>query len=47
VKYPAISFPLNAYGKPFDSLAVTNAAYQKEKAISPQKDDLFDIWLPR
>ena len=34
------------YRKPFDSLAVTNAAYQKEKAISPQKDDLLDIWLP-
>jgi len=35
------------YRKPFDSFAVTNAAYQREKAMSPQKDDLFDIWLPR
>jgi hypothetical protein len=33
------------YRNPFDSLAVTNATYQKEKAISPQKDDLFDIWF--
>lgn len=35
------------YRKPFDSLAVTNAAYQREKAVSPQKDNLLDIWLLR
>jgi len=34
------------YRKPFDLLAVTNLAYQKEKALSPSKDGLFDIWLP-
>jgi hypothetical protein len=34
------------YRKPFDLLAVTNLAYQKEKALSPAKDGLFDIWLP-
>ena len=34
------------YRKPFDLLAVTNLAYQKEKAFSPTKDGLFDIWLP-
>ena len=34
------------YRKPFDLLAVTNLTYQKEKAISPSKDGLFDIWLP-
>ncbi len=35
------------YRKPFDMLAVTNVAYKKEKAASPSKDDLSDIWLPR
>jgi len=34
------------YRKPFDLLAVTNIAYQKEKALSSAKDGLFDIWLP-
>jgi hypothetical protein len=34
------------YRKPFDLLAVTNLAYQREKALSPSKDGLFDIWLP-
>ena len=33
------------YRKPFDLLAVTNAAYQKEKATFPSKSDHFDIWL--
>ena len=31
------------YRKPFDMLAVTNIAYQKQKAASPSKDDLFAI----
>ena len=35
-----------AYRKPFDLLAVTNTAYRKEKAVSPKKDGLFEIWLP-
>ena len=30
----------------FNMLAETNLVYQKEKAISPQKNGLFDIWLP-
>jgi len=34
------------YRKPFDLLAVTNVAYQKEKATFPSKSDLLDIWLP-
>ena len=34
------------YRKPFDILAVTNVAYQQEKAASLSKDDLFNIWLP-
>jgi len=34
------------YRKPFDLLAVTNLAYQREKALFPTKDGLFDIWLP-
>jgi site-specific DNA recombinase len=34
------------YRQPFDMLAETNLAYQKEKAVSPQKNGLFDIWLP-
>ena len=35
-----------AYRKPFDLLAITNTAYQKEKAVSSKKDGLFEIWLP-
>jgi hypothetical protein len=35
-----------AYRKPFDLLALTNTAYQKEKAVSSKKDGLFEIWLP-
>ena len=34
------------YRKSFDMLALTNATYQKEKATSPKKDRLFEIWLP-
>jgi hypothetical protein len=34
------------YRKPFDLLALTNTAYQKEKAVSSKKDGLFEIWLP-
>jgi len=34
------------YRKPFDMIASANIAYQKEKAVSPQKNDLFEIWLP-
>ena len=34
------------YRKPFDLLAVTNLAYQREKALFPTKEGLFDIWLP-
>jgi len=34
------------YRKPFDLLAVTNLAYQREKARFPTKEGLFDIWLP-
>jgi site-specific DNA recombinase len=36
-----------AYRKLFALLALTNTAYQKEKAASPKKDGLFKIWLPR
>ncbi|MBM4300250.1 MAG: hypothetical protein FJ121_01785 [Deltaproteobacteria bacterium] len=32
------------YRKPFDLLAVTNLAYQREKALSSAQEDLFDIW---
>jgi site-specific DNA recombinase len=32
------------YRKPFDLIAVTNVAYQKEKATSPAKSDPSDIW---
>ena len=35
-----------AYRNPFDLLALTNTAYQKEKAASSKKDGLFEIWLP-
>ena len=35
-----------SYRKPFDLLAVTNVAYQKEKAASSSENDLFNIWLP-
>jgi len=31
----------------FDLLALTNTAYQKEKATSSKKDGLSEIWLPR
>jgi site-specific DNA recombinase len=34
------------YRKPFDMLALTNAAYQKKKATSRVKSGLFEIWLP-
>lgn len=34
------------YRKPFDSLAVTNAAWLKEKAVSGVEDDLTSMWLP-
>jgi len=30
----------------FDLLALTNTAYQKEKATSSKKDGLFEISLP-
>jgi hypothetical protein len=35
------------YRNPFDLLAVTNLAYQREKALFPTKEGLFDIWLPK
>ena len=35
------------YRKPFDLLAVTNLAYQREKALSSAQEDLFDIWCRR
>jgi len=35
------------YRKPFDILALTNAAYRKEKAVSSEKDGISKIWLPR
>ncbi len=34
------------YRKPFDMIASADIAYQKETAFSPQKNDLFEIWLP-
>tara|TARA_B100001971_G_C17834159_1_gene355305 strand:- start:163 stop:423 length:261 start_codon:yes stop_codon:yes gene_type:complete len=34
------------YRQPFDMLAETNLTYQQKKAVSPMKNDLFDIWLP-
>ena len=34
------------YRKPFDMIAVTNTAYQQEKATNPKKSDLSAIWLP-
>lgn len=34
------------YRKPFDLLAVTNTAYQKQKATSSSENGLFDFWLP-
>ena len=35
-----------AYRKIFELLALTNTAYQKEKAVSSKKDGPFEIWLP-
>ena len=35
------------YRQPFDMLAVTNIAYQREKVDFPVKIDLFEIWYPR
>jgi len=35
-----------SYRKPFDRLALTNAAYQKRKATSRVKSGLSQIWLP-
>ncbi len=34
------------YRKPFDSLAVANLAYQKEKAVSGIENGLRSFWLP-
>lgn len=34
------------YRKPFDILAKTNHTYLNRKAVSGNKNDLFDIWLP-
>lgn len=34
------------YRKPFDTLAVTNAAWQKKKATSRMRSGLSEIWLP-
>ena len=34
------------YRKPFDTLALTNTAYQKRKATSRLKSGLSEIWLP-
>jgi site-specific DNA recombinase len=34
------------YRKPFDILALTNSAYQKQKATSRAKSGLSEIWLP-
>jgi len=34
------------YNKPFDIFAVTNEEYQRKKATSPEKSDLFEIWRP-
>jgi len=35
-----------AYRKPFDLLVLTNTAYQEEKAVSPNKNGLWGIWIP-
>lgn len=35
------------FRKPFDLIAVSNQAYQRKKATSPEENDLFDIWRPR
>jgi site-specific DNA recombinase len=35
-----------SYRKPFDMLALTNAAYQKRKATPRVKSGLSEIWLP-
>jgi site-specific DNA recombinase len=32
--------------QPFNILAENNIAYQNKKATFPQKNDLFDFWLP-
>jgi hypothetical protein len=32
------------FRKPFDMIAVSNQAYQIEKATNPKKSGLFDIW---
>ena len=34
------------YRNPFDTLALTNSAYQKRKATSRGKSGLSEIWLP-
>ena len=34
------------YRKPFDMLAVTNAAYEEQKAAFPEKNGLCGIWYP-
>jgi hypothetical protein len=34
------------YGRPSEMIDVANTVYQKEKAVFPQKDGLFDIWFP-
>jgi hypothetical protein len=34
------------YQKPFDLLAITNAAHQKEKAVSGEENGFCPIWLP-
>ena len=34
------------YRQPFDILVENNIVYQKEKANFPQKNDLFNFWLP-
>lgn len=34
------------YRRPSEMIVVANTAYQKEKAVFPQKDGLFDIWFP-
>ncbi len=35
------------FRQPFDIIADTNLAYQKETAIKPASDGRFEIWLPR
>ncbi|NVN92326.1 MAG: recombinase zinc beta ribbon domain-containing protein [Desulfuromonadales bacterium] len=35
------------FRKPFDMLAESNCEYQRKKATSLAKNDLFDIWRPR